>query len=272
MSSPMYSQVRFKASHNSYARSELPVTDQLVRPPAVRPYQAGCRGLELDLIESDRLWHWSDKHDGTYNGGVDGQLASYLRHLRLWSKRHAGHDVITITLDLKSKTKSLQDFAYHLDATIAEHLGEELLFTPGALQGTHKDLVAGAVANGWPSLDELSGTFILCLSGDEGTKKRYVGSRARLAFADRKIGVSSSLPNQRTGDRVFLNFDIAEGGWQAKVRETANRPAFVSRVYLVNDEQTWARAVRARANLIATDKIRNHPWATVGPASLFMPF
>lgn len=272
MASPMYSRVSFKASHNSYTRGELPVTDQLIRPPVRSMHQAGCRGLELDLVESARLWHWSVQHEGSYHGPVDSQLASYLRHLRLWSNRHPRHDVVTVTLDLKGKTKNMTDFAYFLDEMIREHLGEGLLFTPGELQGNHKNLVAGAAAHGWPAIDDLVGKFILCLSGDEPTKRGYAGSRTRLAFADRKLGTAEALPSNSNGDRVFLNFDIGDAGWQSKVREAAKRPAFVSRVYLVNDEQNWKAALKARANIIATDKIRNHKWATVGTPAMFLPF
>lgn len=269
--SSMYSRVSFKASHNSYTRSEQPVTDQLDRPPTKSPHQAGCRGLELDLVESHRLWHWSVKHDGEYDGGTDMQLAAYLRHIRLWSSRFPDHDVITVTLDLKGTTKDTDDFAYFLDHTIDEHLGADLLFTPGELQGKHKSLVAGAAAHGWPTIPDLTGRFIMCLSGDERTKRAYAGSRTRLAFADLKVS-AGTLPSATEGDRVFLNFDIGDSGWQEGVRAASRSHAFVSRVYTANDQATWSAALRSKANIVSTDKVRNHPWATVGSTSLFRPF
>ena len=169
-------------------------------------------------------------------------------------------------LDLKAKARDVRTFPRLLDATIDEHLGRDLLFTPGELMGDHDDLVRGAMANGWPTLDELRGRFVLCLSGDEPTKRSYArASRNRLCFADKRLRSGDRLPSTTSGDRVFFNFNSTESwDWDRRVRWFAQRQGFVTRMYGVNSEDLWKRVQAAGANMIATDKVRNHRWAKVG--------
>jgi Phosphoinositide phospholipase C, Ca2+-dependent len=260
-----YGEAVFKASHNSYDRDERPVTEQLTWQRS-QPHQAGCRGLELDLCESPNLTMWAVDHND-YQPQADRQLSAYLRHLRLWSTFHPGHDVITVTLDLKSRARDLRQFPRHLDATIDEHLGADLLFTPAQLMGGMPSLVAGASATGWPTLAELRGRYILCLSGDEATKRNYArANNVRLCFADQKIDESDSLPSTASGDRVFFNYNATETWpWHDRIRWFAAQDAFVTRAYVVNSQDLWDRVVAADTNIIATDKVRNHAWAHVGP-------
>jgi hypothetical protein len=126
---------------------------------AERTHQGACRGLELDLCESPNLPMWAVDHD-RYRPDADRQLTEHLRHLRLWSDLHPGHDVITISVDLEERARSLRQFPRYLDATIDEHLGRDRLFTPRDLTGDASSLVAGAAA-GWPTLGDLAGRFIL---------------------------------------------------------------------------------------------------------------
>jgi len=56
-----YSEVAFKASHNSYDRDEKPITTQ-TGWSSKNQYQGGCRGLELDIHQSEQLWLWSVAH------------------------------------------------------------------------------------------------------------------------------------------------------------------------------------------------------------------
>ena len=53
-----YHQASHKASHNSYEREEIPVATQLAFNGR-KPHDAGCRGLELDIMQSPRNWAWA---------------------------------------------------------------------------------------------------------------------------------------------------------------------------------------------------------------------
>lgn len=259
-----YQDVTFKASHNSYERDERPFTEQLSWTGR-SPHQAGCRGVELDLRESPNLPVWAVDHD-EYTSRADRQFSEFLHHLRRWSSMHPRHDVITVTLDLKAAARDRRQFPRYLDAMIDECLGRDLLFTPAALIGDHESLVAGAMATGWPTLHELRGRFILCLSGDEPTKKSYSSSsRQRLCFADQRLRQGDRLPSRTSGDRVFFNFNATETwDWVAAVRALADRQGFVTRTYGLNSADLWQRAIAAGANIVATDKVRGHSWAHVG--------
>jgi Phosphoinositide phospholipase C, Ca2+-dependent len=262
--SRLFHAVKFKASHNSYERDERPVTEQLVWNGS-QPHQGGCRGLELDLRESPNLWSWSVHHD-EYQGRADAQLTEYLRHLRTWSVFNGRHDVITITLDLKARARDRRQFPRYLDVTIEELLGRERLFTPAELRGSASSLVAGAMATGWPSLEELRGRFILVLSGDEPTKASYASSsRHRLCFADRRVGEHDPLPSLKSGDRVFFNLNATEDWtWTDRMEWFAQQPGLLTRAYVANSADLWERLLAADVNILSTDKVRNHSWARVG--------
>jgi hypothetical protein len=259
-----YQEVKFKASHNSYERNERPVTEQLAWSGR-QPHQAGCRGLELDLRQSPDLWAWSIHHD-EYQGRADGQFVEYLRHLRTWSTFSGRHDVITITLDLKDRAHDRRQFPRYLDAMIEEFLGGERVFTPAELMGSARSLVAGAMASGWPSLDDLRGRFILVLSGDEPTKASYArSSRQRLCFADVKVREGDALPSLTRGDRVFFNLNATEDwDWDGRMRWFAGQRGFVTRAYVSNTAELWNRVLAADVNIVTTDKVRSYSWAHVG--------
>lgn len=260
-----YSRVRFKASHNSYERDEQPIVTQLKWTRA-RAYERACRGLELDLHQSGRNWAWSIDHLPPYSGSADRQLSEYLVLLRNFSKQYADHDVITVTLDLKEEASDMETFPWGLDSYVDRHLGADRLFTPAELQGVAPDLVSGAMSNGWPTLGQLCGKFILCLSGDEATKVRYVkGGGGRLCFADQRIDTPKSIPSMTSGSRVFFNFNFSVNvDWIPTIQHFSKQPGFVTRGYNINDAAMWRKAVRSKLNIIATDKVCNHDWALAG--------
>lgn len=260
-----YGQVSFKASHNSYDRDEMPITDQLTWS-AQHPHQAGCRGLEVDIVEAPNLWLWSVQHGGGDQGAADMQFVEYLRHLRHWSEFHPNHDVITITVDLKSKSKDSRQFPRYFDLVVNECLGAERLYTPRQLLGSHSNLVAAAMSDGWPTLSELRGKFILCLSGeDEVTKRGYARGRRRLSFVDQRFRSRDAYPSTTVGDRVFFNFDTSESwAWDRRLRWFATQRGLITRAYVLNEENVWNKVRAAEANILATDKVRNQSWAKIG--------
>ena len=205
-------------------------------------------------------------HHDEYQGRADAQLVEYLRHLRMWSRFEARHDVITISLDLKAQARNRRQFPRWLDATIEEFLGRDRLFTPAELMGSASSLVAGAMASGWPTLEELRGRFILVLSGDEPTKASYAGSgRNRLCFADQRLGDGDARPSLTEGTGCSsTSTQPRTGTGTAPLRWFARQPGFITRAYVANSVDLWSRLLAADANILSTDKVRNHPWAHVG--------
>lgn len=265
-----YGQVSFKASHNSYERDEQPITEQL-RWSGQNPHQAGCRGLEIDIAKARQLWVWSVQHSDDYSGAVDRQFTEYLTHLRRWSDLHPRHDVITVTIDLKSRTRDTRQFPRYFDMVIAEYLGEERLFTPHELRASNPNLVAAAMRDGWPTLGELRGKFILCLSGEhEETKRWYAGGQRRLCFVDQRVRSGDGNPSTGAGSVVFFYLDAGDSwAWDRLLRWFATQRGFVTRAYGLNSEGIWNKAKAAEANILSTDKVRNHPWAKVASSQPF---
>jgi hypothetical protein len=263
-----YSNVRFKASHNSYDREEQPVVTQL---PWNResPSERGCRGLELDLQQSPDGRAWSIAHGGGYSAEPQLQLSEYFRLLREFSEANPEHDVVTVTLDLKAVTTDAATFARNLDSYVKRHLGDDRLYRPAELQGLGDDLVMGAMVNGWPTLGKLRGKFILCLSGDKPTKAAYAArGQQSLCFADLDISDADEIPWTGSGSCVFLNIDwnitpLDESGIRM-LQHFAGQRGFVTRVYVIDDPGRWWKATVARANILTTNKVCRHWWARVG--------
>ena len=204
-------------------------------------------------------------HHDEYQDRADAQLVEYLRHLRMWSRFEARHDVITISLDLKAQARNRRQFPRWLDATIEEFLGRDRLFTPAELMGSASSLVAGAMASGWPTLEELRGHFILVLSGDEPTKASYAGSgRNRLCFADQRLGDGDARLSL-TEDRVFFNLNATEDwDWHGALRWFARQPGFITRAYVANSVDLWSRLLAADANICRPTRcVTTHGHASV---------
>lgn len=277
----LYNDVRFKASHNSYDRDEA-LIEQL-EFDRDESHQAGCRGLELDISPNEDATQWSVSHSGRYHDEKSKQLRVFLKTLKTWSAAHqeppesenddaepldiseGAHDVITLTLDIKGTPTEGFDFPTRLDAYIRRNLGKNL-FEPNDLLDGEKDLYSAAT-RGWPTLGELAGKFIVCLSGAEAAKRVYNEVPAeRACFVDRKVGPDDDLDfpvDMRW--RVFLNADM--GNWEPKtqklMRISTDEPLIV-RAYFVSGDLRWEAALAAGANVIATDKVKNLKWATVG--------
>jgi hypothetical protein len=264
LDSKRYNEVRFKASHNSYDRDEQPCTSQLLAL-GKKTSEGRCRGLELDLHQAPAQWSWCVDHT-VYRSDADDQLSEYLLQLRDFSDHYAGHDVVTVTLDLKHQASDIAAFPWRIDAYIDRYLGREKLFTPGELQGKQPDLVRGAQVNKWPSLADLRGKFVFCLSGNEKTKARYArGGKARLCFADQSIGDPAKFVYKPEGRRIFLNCDVRKPmDWQRVRKWMTVQRGLVVRGYVINDELLWKKSEKTGLNILATDKVCKYPWASVG--------
>ena len=258
-----YHYAAFKASHNSYDKAEDLAT-QLSWDPTT-PSRFGCRGLELDLHQDGNSNRWSVSHTGGYDPAPARQLASYLGNLRAWSEASPAHDPVTVHLDLKGAGQ-VASGADLLDRYIDDALGSGRLFRPGDLLGAGTDLVAAA-SKGWPTLGEMRGRFLLCLTGKESWKRQYSERqpRVRLSFADLELDADSSAPNPTTGSRVFLNLHYAPPlTLKPALKWIRENQAFVSRVYRINSQTAWAHVQPPGANIIATDTLTGGAWAAVG--------
>jgi hypothetical protein len=277
-----YHEACHKASHNSYEREEIPVTRQLDWN-ANATHDACCRGLELDLQQSPSNWEWSVAHIGGYNGAADVQFSAYLDLFAAWSELNRGHDPITVMLDLKATSFDDKEFSRYLDAYIERHLPREKIFTPGELLGNETSLMRAVLANGWPLLNDLRGKFIFCLSGNEQRKRKYASLRKKtcLCFSDHALGPSDDPPRTDRGNRVFFNFKLSDSyfmddGYDGVSEEKADtslhkllgwfreHPQLITRGYDLNTGRGWKRARELGVNVMSTDKVRRHRWATVG--------
>lgn len=261
-----YNQVSFKAAHNSNDRDET-LTQQLGWD-AAQPWQAGCRGLELDVSQSESGNRWSVGHDDGYSSSAPA-LSQYLGELREWAERTPGHDVVTLYLDLK-KVQPGGAFAGGLEEYLSAYLIRPL-YQPADLMGDQASVRDGALVHGWPTLGELRGKFIIVLSGDDEAKQLYAADdpRNRLCFSDKSCE-PDEVPQSST--RVFFNYHLYQDDkskWCPVFQGQVANPASVVRGYVINDGGFWTNALSCGCNLLTTDRIRNYSWATVSSSAPF---
>lgn len=258
----LYNEVSMKAAHNAYQRDE-PLLEQLLFNPR-DPANAGCRAVELDISGSPHQ-QWSVGHKSSYDARYR-QLSLFLQQLQSWSSAHSKHDPITVHLDLKHTE---QDYIDGLDSYIRTHLnvkGGTKILSPGHFIQGSENLGEAVKRQGWPSLADLRGHFIICLTGDKNAKATYAKTApaTRLCFADLDLA-ADEIPVAK--DRVFFNYHLwsnMEAQWAAVFRHSAKINNTVVRGYELNGESLWNSALRNGCNILATNKIRNHAWAKVG--------
>lgn len=262
-----YNQVSFKASHNSYELS-TPLVQQLQWNPGAQ-WLCGCRGLELDISQSSNGISWSVSHNPGYSSS-DPQLYTYLQQLAGWSGANPGHEVVTLYLDLKKVQSS---FADQLDQYVSQYLASPV-YRPVDLMGSQPSVPQGARVNGWPTLAQLAGTFIIVLSGDSDAKAAYAADdpRNRLCFADKSCD-ADEVPQSDT--RVFFNYHLYsrdKDEWTPVFRGQAQNPASICRGWVLNGESLWNNALNAGCNILATDVVNEsgEHWPMVNPNAPFV--
>ena len=135
-----YHEVSFKQSHNSYDRDEDSHVTLTFHSDDLG--NAGCRGLEYDI------WRHSDATGGksvgyftvAHTGGGGPPFASYLGYLLSWHRANPRHDVIFVTVDIKSSGGSKEVFPDEIDTYMREWFNEKLVFTPRHLSPLSDDL------------------------------------------------------------------------------------------------------------------------------------
>jgi hypothetical protein len=271
-----YDRLSFKASHNSYDRDEdihLQLAWDLTEPG-----QSGCRGLEFDINRhSDTSGGTSARyfqvsHD---QGGEGPPLAAYLGYLLSFHCNDQCHDPVLITLDIKSEDGAIDVFPVELDTYLGEWFDTCLLLRPAELlRDRALDLCANVARSGWPPLDECRGRFIFCLSGTESWKAFYAGEQPfeRLCFADVDVADDDRDVRPLTGHRAIANMHVFSDDfdvWRTSVR-TFREARQIVRAYEFNSSGIWSKGMAAGVNVLATDQVRGHGWAGVGPEPFAM--
>lgn len=259
--------VQLKAVHNSYGTGKRTIAQQVTWNPG-KPYRGGCCGIELDVVQKPGAWEWSVQHGGEYTGSKSVQLAHYLGQLNDWSAaQRRDHAPIFVHVDLKDSQGSHADFADEFDGYVREAMPDATFFGPAELLGGEATLLDAALAYGWPTVAEAWGQFIVCLSG--GQRQRtdvYLQTNlfGRLCFADRDVNatiLAGNVDPRAEPNRVIYNLRYDKLGALQRLIDPQYRRALIFRVYEVNDEETWQRAQKLGANLLATDQLFVTRWA-----------
>lgn len=279
-----YNRLQFKFAHNSYERDET-IPEMLEFNDKFK-FQAGCRGVEFDChqdggkVGEKDAWRWSVHHDGEYSAEKP-QIELYLAQLRSWSERNPGHDPIAVYVEFKDAAGNDGIFSKKFDDIILKKLAgnkREKLFTPADMMaragGSAGCLAAAAQKAGWPVIRELRGKFIVVITGgdggDTGARKEFYSKNPenRLAFVDKDCGEGDAkkIPAIESGNRIFLNIHVyhKNKGWHEFCQKAAAYKAFVVRGWKVNAPPLWSDCVKYGMNMLATDKVKNHPWAYIG--------
>lgn len=269
-----YNDVEMKASHNTF-QIAWPLTTLRAEGGWEFPvYDRGCRAVELDVAQyagpaPGNYMQWSVQHDEDYSLH-NRQLSQFLAELRAWSEATPGHDVLTVLVCLKHVADHA-GFPAQLDAYVDAFLdgpGRPRLYTPGDLLARAPgaaDLRTAARREGWPTLSELRGRFVVMLTGDEASLQSYAAAPAgRMGFAcvdcpDDEVPPARYVdgrPNQ-----LFLNYHLYgdhRATWARHFRAVRDDPSILFRGYIVQDGW-WDDAVAAGVNMLATDHV-THAW------------
>lgn len=252
----------FLGSHNSYDQDYSPV-EQIDT--------FGCRAIEFDINHLKGGDKWSVNHNGGYNPDPNVQIEAYLNALNDWHNKpgNADHNPIIIYLDLKTVEHSEADLTLALEKNIRNCFppNDTAFFKPADLIGDCQNLYEGAIINGWPTLAQLRGKFILVLTGDGESKKNYANyaPKHRLCFADMDMDDQQLFPFDVDKNRVFFNYRNFDTGM---IRDQAYNNASFIRCYPAAkslcsaQEGLFNGALKCGVNIISIDCFDKN-WAQV---------
>ena len=257
-----YNEVRQTSSHNAFQRSEG-IYDQVV--------YWRVRSLEIDLhrgkLFRNRLkrdwyvYHFVADPDTT----VD-RFSGFLQICSGIQRAIPRHEVITLFLDIKDSfhtTASASQSAATLDGLLIDALGEDHIYRPQDLLAREpgaQSLQDAVATQGWPTLVELRGNFLIVLTGGENELATYANSgtaNGRVAFLSTAISKASEVPGE--GHIVFYNMN----GKNVRLARNVYQEGLVSRAYYVDDRERWQSAIDHDCHHIATDHVNSRvdPWA-----------
>lgn len=263
-----YNHASFKQSHNSYDRNESIATS--LEFNAEDPGDAGCCGLEYDIHRHSDDSGGASRGYFTVNHATSGgpPLANYLDELMAWHKTNPTHDVIFITLDIKSEQGSMATFPDEIDTYLKTWFKASLCYSPGELSPDSDDFVGHVRQHGWPDMSVMKGKFIFCLSGNTDWKSNYASTkpRERLCFSDIDCSDSEPVNLPQSGQQIIYSahlYSSEASQWQENIGRLRSAN-LLSRGYVLNNENIWGKAKTGKLNLFATDEITGHAWAHVG--------
>ena len=263
-----YNQASYKQSHNSYDRDEDSHVSLTFHPDD--PANAGCRGLEYDI------WRHSDGTQGrslgyftvAHSTSSGPPFASYLGYLLSWHLANVDHDVIFVTVDIKSSQGAKESFPDEIDNYLREWFDAALIYSPGQLSPQSDDFVAYVRQNGWPDTDALRGKFVFCLSGNKDWKSYYAKTlpRQRLCFADIDFDSGKLVTVPSSGQQIIYSSNLSDSNFDTWRQSIASLRAanLIARGYVLNSQSIWQHAQQAKLNAFSTDKITGTTWACVG--------
>lgn len=271
-----YNQLALKGSHNSY---ESPYDlHQILSTTAGTPFEFGCRAIELDFARHSDA---SGGRTASYfqvthsKGGSGVPLAAYLGYLLSFHLNNPGHDPIFVTLCIKSEEGDIDVFPDEMDSYLREWFSEQAIFPPSMILAAGKDLLQSVNAGGWPTLKQMQGRVIFCVSGTEAWKSFYAGlsPATRLCFADLDFSDDEShVKRPADGNRIVANLNLFTDHfprWKLATEEL-HRRGFLVRGYVVNSPTLWQLARDSQVNILATDQVRGTTYASVG-TEVFAP-
>ncbi len=275
-----FDKIIFKASHNSYERDET-LSEQL-KFNSNKPYNCGCMGLELDIWRHSSAYTPSqsiNKNYFTVSHTTPGSttLSSYFNQILEWHNGNPKHNVVLITLDIKSSEGGYDNFHNEIDTYLKCYFNENLIFKPKQLiKNAALSLCENVINTGWPAISasELIGKFIFCLSGNKDWKSTYAKTNlnARYCFSDLdKSDSDDAVSPPIKGDIVFFNFHIYDknkGIWLNTIPLFAKK-RLITRAFIANSENNWNNCIKANVSAIATDKVSNHDWAKVSDSRAY---
>ncbi|AYD47408.1 Ca2+-dependent phosphoinositide-specific phospholipase C [Arachidicoccus soli] len=266
-----YNLVSFKASHNSYDRNEKPLGKQLDFNNSPKTYfNCGCRGLELDIWRHSKD---NPNEDGWFtvnhltNSGGD-KLSHWLNQILDWHDNNQEHDVIWINLDIKSSLGDKTSFPNEIDNYLTNFFDKSIILTPNLLfPQLTQDIPLSVVVekSGWPLLKDMSGKFIFCLSGTESWKSYYseCDPTKRLCLSD------CSDKSKLTHHNARVVFNASDPTIDFSDLKSKN---ILVRLYNLNNEKSFNKAIQEKVNILSTNKISNCSWAAMTDREPYMPF
>ena len=250
-----YNEVQQHTIHNAYAKQES-LYSQL--------NDSRVRSLEID-IHNDHyrkvvpardfaVYHFDFPFFDRTNCFL---LSQCLEEIARFHREQPTHAPITLFIDLKDAFNAVHN-ARSLDAQLRAQLGEAL-FSPRELTQQCADAsnVKESVARcGWPTIDALRGRVLVVATGGDlcvqHGKRGPLGQYHRVSDAAMFVAPRAARCEENKA-AVFANLSEDEL-WQkpfnavARVYRSALRGGF-------NDAKSFAQALQARAQFVATDKL-----------------
>ena len=254
------SQLQALGSHNSYhieppgntlddwRYTHLPLDRQLD--------EQGLRKFELDIYYDRERQVFEVFHIGILDAVSNcPTLRACLTIMKGWSDTHRGHHPVFVMIE--PKTNFNDEFAEamlnQLDAVVREVLDDGRHVTPAEVQGDFESLREAVMTQGWPTLAQTRGRFVLWMDAWGEWGRRY--SRNRTDLSHRPIFAVSD-PSDPIAAITNYNNPLSSGDQiraaveQGLIVRTRGDNALVG---LAGDDTQLKAALASGAQLISTD-------------------